>query len=35
MSWWSERGYLVHTLAFRLGVPGLNPIAAPKSLVMD
>ena len=32
---WSERGYLVRTLAFRPGVPGSNPIAAPKSPVMD
>ena len=27
----SERGYLVRTLASRPGVPGSNPIAAPKS----
>ena len=27
----SERGYLVCTSASRLGVPGSNPIAAPKS----
>ena len=26
----SERGYLVRTLASRPGVPGSNPIAAPK-----
>ena len=26
----SEHGYLVHTLASRPGVPGSNPIAAPK-----
>ena len=32
---WSERGYLVCILASRPGVPGSNPIAAPKSLVMD
>ena len=31
----SERGYLVRILASRPGVPGSNPIAAPKSLVMD
>ena len=29
----SERGYLVRILASRPGVPGSNPIAAPKSLV--
>ena len=27
----NERGYLVRTLASRPGVPGSNPIAAPKS----
>ena len=31
----SERGYLVCILASHPGVPGSNPIAAPKSLVMD
>ena len=31
----SERGYLVGILASRPGVPGVNLIAAPKSLVMD
>ena len=31
----SERGYLVRILASHPGVPGSNPIAAPKSLVMD
>ena len=31
----SERGYLVCILASRPGVPGSNPIATPKSLVMD
>ncbi len=31
----SERGYLVCILASRPGVPGSNPIAALKSLVMD
>ena len=31
----SERGYLVRILASRPGVPGSNPIATPKSLVMD
>ena len=31
----SERGYLVRILASRPGVPGSNPIVAPKSLVMN
>ena len=31
----SERGYLVRISASHPGVPGSNPIAAPKSLVMD
>ena len=31
----SERGYLVRTSASHPGVPGLNPIAALKSPVMD
>ena len=30
-----EHGYLVRILASHPGVPGSNPITAPKSLVMD